>query len=425
MAAQAASGRPAGKAAIAAWCLYDWANSAFPTVVVTFVFAAYFERALAPSPEVATSQWGTAISLSALAVALLAPVFGAIADKSGRRKPWVALFTAICLVTGAGLWTVEPSLDFALRALILVAVANAAFELAHVFYNAMLPEISPRGMMGRISGWAWGLGYFGGLMSLVLCLLLLIWPDPPLFGLDAEMAEPVRATTLLVTAWFFVFSLPLFLLTPDSPAGGYSVAGAVREGLGQLVRTFVQLRRYANIAWFLLGRMIYIDGLNTLFVFGGIYAAGRFGMDTEEILLFAILLNVTAGLGAFAFGWIDDWIGAKRTIIISVIGLIVLGAAVLLVEGKLWFYIVGAALGVFVGPAQSASRSLMARLAPEEMRNEMFGLYAFSGKATAFLGPFVVTVLTAATDNMRIGMSSILVFLLVGLLIFLRVKEPT
>jgi UMF1 family MFS transporter len=170
--------------------------------------------------------------------------------------------------------------------------------------------------------------------------------------------------------------------------------------------------------------MLYTDGLNTLFVFGGIYAAGSFGMDTEEILIFAILLNVTAGLGATAFGWIDDWIGAKRTILIAVAALTLFGGLILLVESKTWFYVLGAAIGVFAGPAQSASRSLMARLAPAGLRTEMFGLYALSGKATAFVGPALVGWLTVWAGSQRIGMATILAFFVVGWLLLLPLREP-
>jgi UMF1 family MFS transporter len=417
-------GRGPGRRGVAAWCLYDWANSAFPTVVITFVFANYFARAVADSPETATAQWGAAISLSGLAVAVLAPVLGAVADLAGRRKPWLLVFTLLCVLAGAALWTVGPEARFVFRALVLVALANAAFEFGQVFYNSMLPELAPRNMIGRVSGWAWGLGYAGGLTCLVLCLVLFIWPDPPLFGLDKTMAEPVRATALLAAVWYLVFALPLFALTPDLPASGVPLGRATVRGIAQLAGTLRALPKHASVARFLLARMLYTDGLNTLFVFGGIYAAGSFGMDTEEILIFAILLNVTAGLGATAFGWIDDWIGAKRTILIAVAALTLFGGLILLVESKTWFYVLGAAIGVFAGPAQSASRSLMARLAPAGLRTEMFGLYALSGKATAFVGPALVGWLTVWAGSQRIGMATILAFFVVGWLLLLPLREP-
>jgi UMF1 family MFS transporter len=423
VAAQGGADGGAGRRAAVAWCVYDWASSAFPTVVITFVFANYYARAVAESPETATGQWGNAISLSSLGVAVLAPLLGAVADLGGRRKPWLLFFTALCVGAGAALWTILPGPALALRALILVALANAAFEFGQVFYNAMLPEVAPARMIGRISGWAWGLGYAGGLVCLVICLVLLIQPDPPLFGLDAARAEPVRATAAVAAVWYLIFALPLFLYTPDRPASGLSFSDAVVQGLRRLAETLRDLRRHRNIARYLIARMLYTDGLNTLFVFGGIYAAGSFGMDTEEILLFAILLNITAGLGAVSFGWIDDWIGAKRTIVIAVAALALFGGVILLVQTKFWFYVLGATIGVFIGPAQSASRSLMARLAPAELRTEMFGLYALSGKATAFLGPALVGWITLWTGSQRLGMATILVFLLVGLALLLPVKE--
>jgi UMF1 family MFS transporter len=409
---------------LAAWCMFDWANSAFPTIVVTFVFANYFTRALASSPDQATAEWGAAISISGLAVAVLAPVFGAIADLGGRRKPWIGLFSMICIVVGLGLWTVEPHPSFALRALILVGIANAAYELGQVFYNAMLPDLAPRAMLGRVSGWAFAVGYAGGLACLATTLVVLIWPADPLFGLlSASDAEPARASAVLVSLWYFVFAIPMFLYTADRPGSGLSMRQAVGQGLANLVSTFRNLAHHRNIARFLLARMIYNDGLNTLFIFGGIYAAARFGMDTQEVLVFAILLNVASGIGAAAFGWVDDRIGAKRTILIAVAWLFVAGGAILLVETKLWFYVLGCAIGVFVGPAQSAARSLMARLAPEAMRTEMFGLYALSGKATAFMGPAAVTWVTLWSGSERLGMATILVFFMVGFVLMLWVRD--
>ena len=185
------------------------------------------------------------------------------------------------------------------------------------------------------------------------------------------------------------------------------------------------LRRYRQIALFLLARMIYTDGLITLFAFGGIYAAGTFGMSLDEVIQFGIALNVTAGLGAAAFAWADDRFGPRPVILVSLVALTILGTGTLLVESKTWFWILGSALGLFVGPAQAASRSLMARLAPPELETEMFGLYALSGKATAFMGPLVLGIATEIFDSQRAGMATILVFFAVGgvLLTFVRLAD--
>ncbi len=403
------------------WCLYDWANSAFPTVVITFVFATYFTSSVAADKVSGTAHWGYAMSLSALAVAIVAPIFGAMADKGGGRKPWLGFFTALCIALSAALWLIEPDPSFALMALILVGMANFAFETGMVFYNAMLPGLAPQSHVGRVSGWGWGLGYFGGLICLALTLVGLVQPQTPWFGLDKETAEHIRAAALLVAVWYAVFSLPLFLFTPDKAPGGGSFFVTLKMGLRELKTTFMQVRQYGDIVKFLIARMIYTDGLNTLYAFGGIYAAGSFGMELNEIIIFAIGMNVTAGLGAAAFGWVDDAIGPKKTIMIALVGLSVLSAALLVVEGKTLFWAFGLPLGLFVGPAQAASRSMMARLAPPQLTTEMFGLFAFSGKATAFLGPALLGAVTAVFDSQRAGMATILVFFVVGMILLARV----
>jgi MFS transporter, UMF1 family len=309
--------------------------------------------------------------------------------------------------------------------LVVVATANVALEVAGMFYNAMLPEIISREYIGRLSGWAWGLGYAGGLACLILALVAFVQPEQPLLGLDKASAEHVRITGPLVGAWLALFSLPLFLFTPDRESAGLPAGEAIRRGFAQLRRTVVNIRRYRQIGLFLLAHMIYIDGLNTLFAFGGIYAAGTFGMELSEVIYFGILLNVTAGFGALAFAWIDDWLGAKRTILIALVGLLACGTAAVLVTSTLAFWIVGALLGVFVGPSQAASRSLMARLAPPEVRTEMFGLYAMTGKITAYIGPFLLGTVTYWTGSQRLGVATILAFFVVGMILLLPVREPS
>ena len=409
------------------WCLYDWANSAFPAVITTFVFAAYFTKAIATDEITGTSQWGYAISLSALAVAILGPFFGAIADHGGRRKPWIGAFTVLCVAASAALWLARPDAGFVMLALVLVGIGNFAFEMGMVFYNAMLPGLAPKGRMGRLSGLGWGLGYAGGLVCLALALVALVEAEVPVFGLDKDEAEHLRATGPLVAVWIAVFAVPFFLWTPDrkgplSPGGG-SALEAVRLGIRTLIETLRRVREYDSIWRYLLARMIYTDGLNTLFAFGGIYAVGTFGMDFSELIVFGIAMNVTAGLGAVVFAWIDNWVWPKRVIQISVTMLGILGAALVVVESKAMFWTFALPLGVFVGPAQAASRSLMGHLAPAELRTEMFGLYAFSGKATAFMGPALLAWMTTAFESQRAGMATILVFFVVGLALLTPVPD--
>lgn len=392
-------------------------------MIVTFVFAAYFTQGVAASPEAGTAQWGLMLSLSGLALALLAPVLGAIADQGGGRKPWIGAFTALAVACACSLWWIEPDPVWVLPALLLVAVGNTAFEFGQVFVNAMLPQVAPGSHLGRLSGWAGALGYAGGLVCLTLCLTLFVLPETPLFGLDEAQAEEVRITGPFVGLWFAVFALPLFFLVRES-AAPFRPRDAVRDGLATLWRTLKLLPSHGQTGRFLLARMFYTDGLNTLFAFGGIYAAGSFGMSFQDILIFGILLNVTAGLGAFGFAWIDDLIGAKFTILASVAALTGLGAAILLVDSQVWFYVLGCGIGVFIGPAQTASRSYFARIVPPHLAAEFFGLYALSGKATAFLGPALVGWVTFWAGSQRAGMATILLFFAIGFVLLWPLADP-
>jgi UMF1 family MFS transporter len=414
---------------VAAWCLYDWANSAFPTIIATFVFSAYFTKAVAETPEQGTTLWAWATAASGLLIAFLGPVLGALADRGGRRKPWLLALSLLCVTASAGLALVEPDAAFIALALVLVVVANTAFELGLVFYNAMLPAVAPRAWLGRVSGWAWGLGYAGGLAALVIALFGLVQADPPPFGLDGgdDALEPVRATCILVALWYAVFAWPLFVWVPDraadEPPPDPAAALAVRTALATLWRTIRRLPTEApDLLRFLIARMLYTDGLNTLFAFGGIYAAGTFGMGFDQIVMFGIAMNVAAGMGAATFAWVDDAIGSRPTIVIGLLGMIGFGIGILLVEDVTWFWILGLSMSVFFGPVQAPSRTLMARLAPPHLRTEMFGLYALSGRITAFMGPLVLGWVVLLTDSQRLGMASILLFLVPGLLLLLTVR---
>ncbi|MBV9654923.1 MAG: MFS transporter [Acetobacteraceae bacterium] len=403
-----------------AWCLYDWAYGAFTVVVSTFVFATYFVRAVAADPATGTAQWAAAQTGAGLLVAVLAAPLGAIADLSGRKRSLLALFTAIMSLATIALWFVRPVVSDVSLALSLVAVATVAYELATVFYNAMLPDVASPARLGRVSGLGWSLGYGGGLSCLLICLVFLIGRHPPPFGLDPASAEPVRAAAVLAGVWIALFGWPVLVFVPDRgerrPWGQ-----SLRNGLADLRRVMREAAADPALLRFLLARMIYTDGLTTLFVFGGIYAAGQFGMDARGTLLLGILLNVSAGVGAVGFAMIEDRIGAKPTVLIALTSLILFGAAMLATHDETVFWALAGGLGLFIGPAQSASRSLMARMAPAADRNVHFGLFALSGRVTGFVGPGALGIVTALTNSQRAGMSVILVLLVSGALLLLAV----
>ena len=423
MTSTAQAGPQTRRAGLLAWCLYDAANSGFPAVITTFVFSAYFTQAVAASPEQGTFLWGQMQSATALAIALLSPLLGAIADQTGRRKPWIVTLSLVCVAATAALWWVKPGVDSVALALVLVALGTMGFEFGTVFYNAMLPGLVPRARIGRLSGWGWGSGYLGGIVVLAIGLVGFVQAETPWFGIGKEAAAHVRAIGPLVALWFLVLALPMFLFTPDVPATGVPIGTAIRRGITQLRDTIARAREHRAIVLFLLAQMVYVDGLNTMFQFGGIYAAGTFGMSLAEVIQFGILLNVTAGLGAFAFAGMDDRLGARATILLSLVALAILGTALLVIESKTVFLALGALLGIFVGPVQAASRSMMARLAPAHLRNEMFGLLAFSGKATAFLGPLILGWVTLLAGSQRAGMGVVVVFLVAGGLLMLLVPR--
>lgn len=406
------------------WAMFDWANSAFFVIIQTFVFAAYFQRSIAADPISGTEQWGNMVSAAGLLIAFTAPVLGAIADRSGRRKPWIAAFSLMSIVASFLLWFAEPSTEFLTYALVVTFVATVGAEYAFIFYNAMLPDLVPPSYLGRWSGWSWAMGFAGGIVCLLGALYLFIENGGAWLGLDTETLEHIRATFIFTALWYLVFSIPMFLRTPDVPKNNIPVGQAIAEGILQLKNSIKEARNYANIYRFLLARMIYNDAVILIYAFGGIYAAGTFGMDESQIIIFGIGLNVTAALGAVGFSWMDDRSGSKKTILISLIGLIIPVTAILFVEDIFWFWIWGLMLGVFFGPVQAASRTLMGRLAPEDKRTEMFGLFAFSGKATAFIGPKLLGWVTVLFASQRIGMSVVLVLLALGFLLMLRVQEP-
>lgn len=412
------------KKLIASWCLYDWANSAYYTIVTTFVFAAYFAKMIAPNPIVATKQWGYANAITGMLVVLFSPFIGTRADQTGKMKSNFIFLNIMVMLASALLWYATPTPNSTFLLLFLIMIGSTSAELAMVVYNAMLVRISPNVYMGRISGWGWGSGYIGGLTSLVICLVFFINQIFP--GLESKTAEQIRICGPFVAVWIGIFSLPLFFYFKDS-SKGKTPSPSIKSTLHTLWQNLKELYQHKMIFYFLVARTFYNDGISALFLFTGIYAESVFKMNFQEILMFGIAMNIGAGFGAFSFAWIDDWIGSKKTIIISLLSMSIFLTILLFVENKMWFWVNALAISIFVGPAQAASRSLMARLVDPKNSNMLFGLYALSGRITSYLAPWLVSFLTGFFASQRVGMSGIVVFFVVGLvgLIFVKVRTDT
>jgi UMF1 family MFS transporter len=450
--------KPTNRSAVAGWVLFDWAAQPYFTVINTFVYAPFFATAIASNPVEGQAMWGFATSAAGVAIAVLSPLLGAIADASGRRKPWIAAFGLVLVLGAAMLWFGRPGVPETIAIVLFgFVLATIGAEFATVFNNAMMPSLVPPERIGRLSGLGWAIGYVGGMTSLILMLGFLVGsPETgktliglnPLFGLDPAQREGDRAAGPLTALWFLVFVIPLFLFTPDVPAK-MGMKQAVRSGVSSLKATLIEVRQYKKVMTFLIANMIYQDGLIALFALGGIYAAGVFGWGTIEIGLFGILLTITGTAGALLGGKLDDTIGSKP-VILGAIGFLSFAVITILMIGRdhlffifpvsppvpgdgffaTWpervYLVLGGLIGAAAGPLQAASRSLLCRLAPRERIGQFFGLFALSGKVTAFVGPFLASVMTLAFNDQRAGLAVLVVMFAIGAAILwtVRTGEP-
>ncbi|MEE3008195.1 MAG: MFS transporter [Pseudomonadota bacterium] len=406
------------------WCLFDWANSPYPTVILTFVFSAYFTKLVAEDEISGTFLWSQTIAFSGLFMAVIAPILGAISDETGKKKIWILVFSILAILATMNLWFVLPDKKSVPLALIAIAISLIAFEFCTIFYNATLIQVANSSSIGKVSGLGWAAGYIGAIICLLICLFGLVERNFSFLRLDIDQSEHIRATTIVVGLWWFIFSLPFFIFFKDGKEAAHFSSRHILEGLKRLFTTIKNIKHYRPIMLFLLARMFYADGLLVVFQFGGIYAAGTFGMTFSEILKFGIAMNIFAGLGAFVFAWVEDWLTSKTTIFISLIGLVAFGSALLFVETQSYFWAFGLGLSFFIGPAQSASRAFLARLSPKQLHGEMYGLFAMSGKATSFIGPMLFGWLTILFETQRAGMFVAVAFWLMGIIVLVFVK-PT
>jgi MFS transporter, UMF1 family len=423
---------------IAAWAAWDWGSSAFNAVVTTFVFTAWLTSGAFVEPGVLAedgkalhTQWlGWGMALSGVLVALTAPALGAVADGSGRRRPLLAWATAVVAATVLALWFVVPVEGQMTQAVILgitlLAVGTIAFEVGSVAYNAILVQITSPSTIGRVSGIGWGAGYVGGIV-LLLVLYIGFVKDDAMFGVSTDQGLNFRVAMLVAGLWFIVFALPVLLLVPDKGKASGSAKVDMIAAYPAIGRHLAHLwRQDRATVKFLIASAVFRDGLVGVFTFGGVLAAGSFGFSAGEVMIFGIAANVIAGFFTILAGWFDDRFGPRRVISASLAALIVSGLALLVAHGggKTAFWVFGLTLAAFVGPAQAASRGLLARLADEGRETELFGLYATTGRAAAFLAPAAFATAIWAGGSQYWGILGIVVVLVGGLALFVPVRFP-
>lgn len=440
------------------WTFGQGARDPYYILVVIYIFFPYFSNTVVGDPIRGQSLLGYATAIAGVILALTAPMLGAIADKNGRRKPWV-LATVLVMVLGAttlwfalpggaglGIWTT----------LALIILISVAFTISEVFHNAMLPSIAPAHRVGFISGLAFALGNVGGLLLMVFVLVAFALPGTsdwsfvaaePWWGIDQANHEHNRIVGPIAALWMLLFTLPLLLFTPDGSGRSLPMLQAARQGLRDVADTFRALRHYSNIALYLGARMFFIDGMVGVMTFGGVYASGTFGWDTTTLLIFGLCSSASAMAGAYLGGKLDDRLGSKATLRIAVFASTLILVLLVSIQAdrvlfvvpvstapiwdfpylrslpELCYFATNQIFAMFFVTGLASSRTLMARLSPPTMATQFFGLFALSGTVTAFLAPLLVGTVTAWFASQRAGFASLAVLMAIGFVLLLFVKE--
>ena len=440
------------------WTFGQGARDPYYIMVVIYIFFPYFSNKVVGDPVEGQALIGYLNATAGVILALTAPFLGAIADKNGRRKPWIVSTVLIMAIGACALWFVKPAgagLGI-YPALLILLVISVAFAISEVFHNAMLPGITPAKKVGLVSGLAFSLGNVGGLLLMLFVLIAfslpgnIDWPFVPgeaLFGIDQSTHEHDRIVGPIAAVWMLVFTLPVLLFTPDGKSSGTPMWQAARAGVRDVVSTIKQLKHYSNIAIYLLGRMFFIDGMVGVMTFGGVYASGTFNWGTTTLLIFGLVTSSSAMIGAFVGGRVDDWLGSIRTLQIAIaMSALVLVTLVSIQPDKILFFINVSTTPVWDFPyfqslsellyfatmqifamffvtGLASSRTLMARISPPEMMTQFFGLFALSGTVTAFLAPLLVATTTSWFQSQRAGFASLVILMVVGSILLLKVRE--
>ena len=409
------------------WILYDFANTAFSVIVVTVVFSVYFKQYIVADFKIdifgltrnpGDFLWGFGGAMAMLFVALTSPVMGAIADYSNSKKKFIFVYSALCIIATILLYFPVPGMIW--QALLLFIIADIGFEGAIVFYNGFLPQISTAENIGKVSGYGFAFGYVGSLISLMIAL-----PYANLAFASGSL-QMMRPTFIWAGLFFLVFSIPFYIFVKEKKNTAslqIKSVNYIKEGYGRLKKTIRRIKEFPQIVKFLIAYFIYIDGVNTVIYFGGIFAKETLGFSMTEVITFFAIVQFTAISGAYVFGFLTDKIGVKKTINITLflwMG-VTLGA---FLSYNVWsFYLVGLTAGISMGSTQAASRAMMGRLIPEGMEAEFFGFYALTGKFSSILGPLLFGITSTITASQRIGVLSILLFFIVGYFLFQRVDD--
>ncbi|MDO5603867.1 MAG: MFS transporter [Paracoccus sp. (in: a-proteobacteria)] len=429
------------------WWFFDWAGQPYHTLLVSFIFSIYYADVArrfyilqgydaAQAGAMAQTLWGYGLAISGAIIAILAPVLGAVADSTGRRMPWVWFFSGAVIVGAAGLWWLTPDNPNLIAAVAFFGLGLIGIEFATIFTNAMLPGLAPRDEIGRVSGAGFAFGYLGGLVALAIMLLFFAESESgqtlleiaPLFGLDPAQSEGTRFVGPFTALWYAVFMIPFFMWVREPATTGqrFSVT-ATMTGLWRLI---AGLRHRPSLGAWLVSSMLSRDALNALYGFGGVYAGTVLGWSVTMSGIFGIVSVIAAALISWLGGHADRRWGPKPVVIVAIIALSAVCVLIIGMERRALFgialapgsklpdalfFLCGALIGGAGGAMQAASRTLTARHTSEARATEVFGLYALSGKATAFLAPFLIATVTAATGNQRLGIAPLIVMFLLAI----------
>jgi MFS transporter, UMF1 family len=440
------------------WTFGQAARDPYYIMVVIYIFYPYFSNTVVGDPIKGQALIGYITAAAGFLLAFTAPFLGAIADKDGRRKPWIIATISLMTLGALSLWFVEPDnqgINLGLSLLILFAI-KVCFTVSEVFHNAMLPSVAPVNRMGLISGLAFSLGNIGGLLLMLFVLLAFSmpgtqpWaflPEAPLFGIDQSAHEHNRIVGPIAGLWMLLFTLPLLLFTPDGKSSSLPMWQVAQAGMRDVVQTLKHVRHYANIAKYLLARMFFIDGMVGVLTFGGVYASGTFGWDTTTLLIFGLCTSGSAMFGAYIGGRLDDHLGSMRTLQIAIGTSSVVLLTLVSVQPDTVLYVVQVGsepiwdspyfasapeifyfctnqiFAMFFVTGLSSSRTLMAKISPPEMATQFFGLFALSATVTAFLAPLMVATATDFFDSQRMGFASLALLMIIGAILLMQVKE--